>query len=311
MRSCWKLAVFAFAIIAYGPRETLADSVFVSPKPVETLTIGRATRDVALEESRWQRLLARLNRCARDQKHPPIDLSISTSTAGLFWDFWDRRVHVFIGDPFDAASLIREAAAEPLFIIDEIEPSTQRAVIVVRESDDAVGWTDLGGRRLAFSRHGSDLVHLLPHSMLLRRGMTVVEVPDDVEVPEDRVAAFHSHDDRSALMWLYRSAVGAKAAAVSMHDFQQVERRRPELFRPILTSPPIPVAIAVASAEVEPATRLALIDCLRTESAELFAALGIAQHIRARLQAATPADPAIVDLLERLTMIETAAATGR
>ncbi len=311
MKSCWKLVVIALAVVVCDSHETSATSVFVGPDPVETLTIGRAARDVALEESRWRRLVARLNRGDSARKYPAVDLSISTSTAGLLWDFWDQRVHVFIGDPFDAASLIREAAVEPLFVIEEIEPSTQRAVIVVRESDDAADWSDLGGRRLAFSRHGSDLVHLLPHSAMLRRGLKVVEMPDDVEVPKDRVAVFHSHDDHSALMWLYRSTAGAKAAAVSMHDFQKVEQKRPELFRPVLTSSPIPIAIAVASADVKPATRLALVDRLRNESYALFSALGIARHIRARLHPATSANPTILDLMERLTLIEAAAATDR
>ena len=311
MRSCWKFAILALVLIKIASSEALASSTLVEPLTMSTLTIGRATRDVGHEKRRWQRLLIKLNEKDATRFRPTFDLHITSSKAGLLWDFWDRKVNVFIGNPFLAASLIREADAVPLLVIEEREPSHQRSVIIVRESDEAEGLADLSGRRLAFARHGSDLVHLLPHSMLLSQGMIVVEMGENAEVPSDRIAAFHLHDDRSPLMWLYRSTTGARAAAVSMRDFQDVERRRPELFRPVLTSPPIPMAIAVAAAAVDPASRLALTEHLERERAELFRALDYEQHKGVRLRRVTSQDAAIIDLVQRVDAIEASAANER
>ena len=324
MRPCWK-PVLLCAVVLLGstaptgsfpiPTNVDVPAVADAPEPVDTptpadadsqdsLTIGRATRDVALEERRWQGLLARLNGVSA---LPRIDLRITSSTAGLLWDPWDDKTHVFVGDPFVAASLIREIAAIPLFVIDELEPSSQRAVIVVRKPDGDLHPGDLLGRSLAFSRHGSSLAHLLPHSTLLRRGLAVAERPGDQEIATDQVAFFHLHDDRSPLMWLYRSSLGARAAAVSMQDFRAIERRRPGLFQPVLVSPPIPIAVAIASPGVDAAMRSLLIEHLEDARQELFEALGIVHGSRARLRAVDDADPEIVDLLQWLHLVEAAA----
>ncbi len=316
--SAWKLTLSNLGLASVALIVAAAMTApFVAPAGAETvgreltgtITIGRTTRDVALEERRWQMLMAHLNRDARAQNHPPIELHVTSSTTGLLWDLWDQKIDVFIGNPFFAAGLIREAGALPLLVIEESEPSLERSVIVVREADDAIDWTDLNDRQLAFSRHGSDLVHLLPRSTLLQKGMTVVERGQEAALLPGQVAAFHIPNDRSPLVWLYRSAGEGKAAAASMRDFQAIERQRPELFRPILVSPPIPVAIAITSAEMEPGVAVALAEHFRLESAMLFDALGMDRRVHARLRPATSNDPAILDLLERVRLIEAAAAS--
>lgn len=272
-----------------------------------TLTIGRATRDVGNEERRWQQLLAKLNHRGNFENRPMIDLNITNSKAGLLWAFWDRKVDIFIGKPFLAASLIREANAVPPFVVEESKPANQRSVIVVREDDEAEGIAGLTGHRLAFARHGSDLAHLLPHSTLLSHGMTVIEIAEGDAFLPDSITALHIHDDLSPLMWLYRSAAGPRAAAVSMRDFQKIERRRPELFRPVLTSPSIPMTIAVAAADLDPAGCMALADQLTSEPTELFRALGYGPEEGVRLRLVTPDDAAIADLVQRLDAIEASA----
>ena len=306
MRPYWKL-VFSITAFVFSSGAAFADVDVADMEPEETLTIGRATRDVVLEEHRWQGLLAQLNGEQSRRSLPPIDLRIISSSAGLLWDLWDNKMDVFVGDPFVAAGLIHEIAANPIFVIDEREPSSQRAVIIVRETENIDRSVDLHGRHLAFPRHGSSLVHLLPHSMLLRHGLTVVEIERDQEVPPDRIGAFYLHDDLSPLMWLYRSSLGAKAAVVSMPDFQKVERRRPDLFHPIMFSSPIPIMVAVTSARVDPATRKSLIERFEEARHDLFEALGIARNGRTRFRPVTIDDPVIIDLLSRLSAVETAA----
>jgi ABC-type phosphate/phosphonate transport system substrate-binding protein len=164
-----------------------------------------------------------------------------------------------------AASLIREANAQPLFIIEEPEPSYQRSVIIVRESDTASDPGDLSGHCLAFARHGSGLGHLLPHSMLLSYGLKVVETAEDADIHDDHVAVHHINDDLSPLFWLYRSDDVPRAAAVTMRDFSKIERVRPELFRPISASKPIPIAVVIAAADVDVASRSMLTERLEQE----------------------------------------------
>jgi hypothetical protein len=144
--------------------------------------------------------------------------------------------------------LIREADAQPLFIIEEPEPSHQRSVIIVRESDTV-----------------SDLGHLLPHSMLLSYGLKVVETAEDADIHDDHVAVHHINDDLSPLFWLYRSDDVPRAAAVTMRDFSKIERVRSELFRPISASKPIPIAVVIAAADVDVASRSMLTERLEQE----------------------------------------------
>ena len=140
MRACWRIAVLACAYVNVAVTEGLANPTSADSSVLTTLTIGRATRDVSDEKKRWQRLLTTLNDSDNTQTRPAIDLRITSSKAGLLWDFWDQKIQIFIGKPFLAASLIREAAAVPLLVIEESEPSSQRSVVIVRESDKAKGW---------------------------------------------------------------------------------------------------------------------------------------------------------------------------
>ncbi len=279
--------------------------------PERMLTIGRATRDVALEEKRWFELLKRLNRPTDGTDLPKVALRMTSSTAGLLWEFWDDRIQVFVGEPFVAASLIRQIDAVPLFVIEDEEPSSQRAVIIVKDEREDAAPVELLGRRLAFSRHGSGLAHLLPLSTLLRRGLKANEVIGNVPIAPDRIGTFHLRDDRSPLMWLYRAEPGPYAAAVSLGDFRRVARSRPGLFRPVLMSPRIPIAVAIASNAVDPATRRSLAERLGEARSELFEALGVAKTARATFRPVTMGDPVITDLLERMTIVETAAEVMR
>ena len=311
MRSCWKRAILAFGLVGFASLEAGATSSSIEPDSLATLTIGRATRDVASEARHWQRLLTKLNDSDDANLNTTIDLHFTSGTAGLLWNFWDRKVHIIIGNPFLAASLIREADAVPLLIIEEPEPSYQRSVIIVRESDAASDPGDLSGHRLAFARHGSDLGHLLPHSMLLSYGLKVVETAEDADVHDDHVAVHHINDDLSPLLWLYRSGDEPRAAAIAMRDFSKIERVRPELFRPILASQPIPIAIVIAAADVDEANRLMLTERLEQERAELFRALGYGQDFSVRLRRVTSHDEAIIDLVQRLDGIDDALANQR
>jgi len=129
-----------------------------------------------------------------------------------------------------------------------------RSVFIARKDSTINSIDDLRGRLVAFEDPGSTSAYFLPSTVLVRRGMSLVQLDNIKEsIPEGKVGFVFSGEERNTATWVHKGLVDA--GAISNSDWEKLTRM-PEAFRKDLhlihETPAIPRALELVRQDLDP-----------------------------------------------------------
>ncbi|GIX31844.1 MAG: phosphate-binding protein [Porticoccaceae bacterium] len=192
------------------------------------------------------------------------------------------RVDWLVETPAGAARLMGEAGALPLLVWGKKGAWSYRTLIVARRDGPVARLADLRGRRIAFEDPGSTSGFYLPLMELEAAGLSAVPLAEPrAEAPRDAVGYAFAGSERNVVTWVLAEL--AAAGALSDGDWEDPDRVQPEqraALRVIHRSAPVPRALVVAAAHLDPRRRARLAEHLAGAAADPAAAPALAAFFR-------------------------------
>lgn len=139
-----------------------------------------------------------------------------------------------------------------------------RTLLFVRADSDIRSPGDLRGRTIAFEDPGSTSAYFLPAAVLIRRGHRLVRLSSIRQAPRtDGIGYVFSGDERNTADWVHAGVVDA--GALSDTDWADPELVPPayrEALRVIHRTGPVPRALELVRADLDPAVKARLVELL-------------------------------------------------
>jgi len=243
----------------------LSSSVGAQDVPrAQTLILGKVSGNPKKQFPKLEALAVHLAARLKDKGIEKGGVLIAQSNAEMIALLKDGKVDLVTETPLSAL-LIQEKSGAEIFLLEWKggAPTYQSLLFTTKESP-VKSLADLRGRKVVFQDPGSTSGFLLPLSMLLRAGLSVVELSSPRETPPaNKVGYVFADAEANTLAWVVNGLVDAGTLSnMDLQSFAETQAPVVDKIRVFAESAPFPRSTLMAGPNLDPTLREAVTSVL-------------------------------------------------
>lgn len=206
-----------------------------SPASITLASISQSPKN---EIKKLDPLISYIALNLNDPRFKTGKIRVEKDVSKLLIGLRDRKIDLFIGEPFVTSLLYRMGDLRPFLQLPTHKTDKHSALIIVSKNSSIKTLRDLRGKTIAFDNALSSIGYMLPKISLIDKGYRLTFKKPNTPISSDDIYYVFSGANENTLLWVQRGK--AEAGAIDSEIFRQQSKDVIQDFRILDKTIPLP-----------------------------------------------------------------------